>query len=273
MFRIFLLLAIFVSVACDEQTRVVGASPSVLRTATTAGPPTSSAATPAPSATASRAASASPAPSATGSPRPSPSTTALPTVAVPSPSPTPATGDATLGSCGEEGGARPATPGPAVPVVFSNQSGSTLEYLSLDAQGRRVLARSLGTGSYTQNAHVGDVWIVSRGGTCVALYRVTAAALLISQSARQSVIPLYAIAGIISDARGNALAGQTVFIWQPEETACSVLGGSESPGYVVSSTTGPEGRYLMYVSPGSYKIRVRATPGYGSQWWSGKPAG
>jgi hypothetical protein len=137
-----------------------------------------------------------------------------------------------------------------------------------------VLARSLASGtSYTQTAHVGDVWIVSTGGACVALYRVTAAALLITAAQRQSLIPLYAIRGIVTDARtGAALPGQTVFIWQPEESACSVLGGTESPGYVVSSTTGADGRYGVYVTPGDYKIRVRATSGYAPQWWSRKPA-
>jgi hypothetical protein len=159
-----------------------------------------------------------------------------------------------------------------VPLVFRNQSGATLEYLSLDAQGRRVLARSLGSGSYTQQARIGDVWIASRGGTCVALYRVTAAALLISSAQRQSLIPLYAIAGIVTDTRsGAALSGQTVFVWQPEDSACAIIGGSESPGAVVSSTTGTDGKYQVWVTPGDYKIRLRGS-GYASQWWSGKPA-
>ena len=262
--------------ACDETTRVVGASPSAAQTATTAGPPTSAATTAAPTATAART-TTPPGPTATST---ASATTAPPTASssparttAASPTPPPATGAATLGSCADEATARPGTPGPAVPVVFSNQSGATLDYLSLDASGRRVLARSLSTGSYTQQAHIGDVWIASRGGTCVALYRVTAAALLISSATRQSLIPLYAIAGIITDARtGAALSGQTVFIWQPEESACSIIGGSESPGYVVSSTTGPDGTYQVYVSPGDYKIRVRATAGHASQWWSGKSA-
>ena len=48
--------------------------------------------------------------------------------------------------------------------------------------------------------------------------------------------------------------------------------GSESPGSVVSSVTGADGTYRVHVSPGDYKIRVRATSGYASQWWSGKRA-
>ena len=151
--------------------------------------------------------------------------------------------------------------------MFSNQSGATLDYLSLDAQGRRVLARSLTSGSYTQQAHVGDVWIASRGGACVALYRVTAAALLISQASRQSLIPLYEVAGIVTNARtGSAASGQTVIIWQPEATACA----SEA-GAVVSSTTGADGRYRVWVSPGTYKIAVRTSSAYLPQWWSGRP--
>ncbi len=154
-----------------------------------------------------------------------------------------------------------------MPIVFSNQSGGQRDVLSLDAQGRRVLARSLSNGtSYTQSAHVGDVWIVSAGGACVGLYRVTAAALFISQASRQSLIPLYAIAGIVTNARtGSALSGQTVAIWQPETSACA----SEA-GAVVSSITGADGTYRVWVSPGSYKIRVRASAGYVPQWWSSR---
>lgn len=275
MYRVLLLLTIFATVACEEQTRVVGASPSVLQTATTAGPPTSSVT---PTATRTAATTSAPPTAAGTTPPPTPTSSVRTATPAPTPTGTPQGPHDNgtppgLGACADEGAVRPSGAGASVPIVFSNQSGSTLDYLSLDAQGRRVLARSLGGGSYTQTAHVGDVWIVSRAGTCVALYSVTAAALLISQPTRQSLIPLYAIAGIISDGRGSALSGQTVFIWQPEESACSVLGGSESPGYVVSSITGPDGRFIVYVTPGSYKIRVRATTGYASQWWSGKPAG
>jgi hypothetical protein len=110
------------------------------------------------------------------------------------------------------------------------------------------------------------VWVVSAGGNCVALYRVTAAALLISQAARQSLVPLYAIAGIVTNARtSSALSGQTVAIWQPEASACA----SES-GAVVTSVTGADGTYRVWVSPGTYKIRVRASAGYVPQWWSSR---
>jgi hypothetical protein len=156
-----------------------------------------------------------------------------------------------------------------VPIVFSNQSGATRQYFSLDTQGARALTRALASGtSYTQTARLGDVWVVASGTTCIALYRVTAAALVISSVQRQSIVPLYEIAGIVSDARtGAAVSGQTAFIWQPEDSACAVIGGTESPGYVVSSTTGTDGKYSVFVSPGDYKIRLRAAGGYVSQWW------
>ena len=260
---------VLTAVGCDEQTRVVGTTPTPPAiTAPTSSPPSpgaSATSSPTPTRT---AVPSSPAPPSQ-TPRPSATASAPNPTATPAPATPPAAGGpATLGSCTDEATTRPATAGPAVPVVFTNQSGATLDYLSLDAQGRRVLARSLASGSYTQQAHVGDVWIASRGGTCVALYRVTAAALLISSAQRQSLVPLYVIAGIVSDAStGAALSGQTVFVWQPEDSACAVIGGTESPGYIVSSITGPDGKYAVYVTPGDYKIRLRATAGYVSQWW------
>jgi len=285
MYRLLLAAAIVAS-ACEETPRVVGASPSASRTTTTANTPTSSP-TPRTSAPATTAAVASPSPArtATTAPSPTPVPSVPPASASPSASATPGSSPTlapppraapALGSCADEATARPQQTSATVtvPIVFSNQSGATRQYFSLDAQGARVLTRALVSGtSYTQTARLGDVWVVASGATCVALYRVTAAALVISSAQRQSVVPLYEIAGIVTDARtGAALSGQTVFIWQPEESACSVLGGAESSGYVVSSITGADGKYSMFVSSGDYKIRVRATAGHASQWWSLKPA-
>ena len=268
--RALVLVAVLAFAACEETTRIQS-SPSVRPSeivAPTARATTTATATTAPSATPTRTATTAPT-TAAGSPSPSPVTTSAPS---PSPAPTTTTPQGAapaLGSCADEGRLRPelVAPDATVPIVFSNQSGGQRDVLSLDAQGRRVLARSLASGtSYTQTAHIGDVWVMSTGGSCVALYRVTAAALVISQASRQSIVPLYAIAGIITDARtGNAASGQTVTIWQPEASACA----SEA-GAVVSSITGGDGTYRVWVTPGTYKIRVRTTAAYAPQWWSSR---
>jgi hypothetical protein len=269
--RALVLFVVLVLAACEETTRL---EPSPSGRPSEIVAPTARATTPAPTTPAPTTAAPSPSPTRTTTPPPTASSSPAPTTTTPASSPSPAPTAATppgaapvLGACADEPGARPAAPGATVPIVFSNQSGGARDVLSLDAQGRRVLARSLANGAqYTQSARVGDVWIVSAGGACVALYRVTAAALLISQASRQSLVPLYAIAGIVTNARtGAALSGQTVTIWQPDASACA----SEA-GAVVSSITGADGTYRVWVTPGSYKIRVRASAGYVPQWWSSR---
>lgn len=159
-----------------------------------------------------------------------------------------------------------------------NDAGARRDLSALDGNGRRFLARSLAPGdSYTQTTRIGEVYVVTEpGGGCVAVYPVVAAALLIASPTRNSLIPLYAIRGHVTDARsGGALGGQTVFIWKPDESACAIIGGSSSPGYVVSSITATDGTYGVYVTAGDYKVRVRTAAAgqtYAPQWWRGKPA-
>jgi hypothetical protein len=161
----------------------------------------------------------------------------------------------------------------------SNNSGARLDLSSLDAQGRRVPSTTLALGeSYTQAAHVADVWVVSApGGGCVAVYAVVAPALMILSAARTSLLPLYAIRGRVTDAQtGGPLSGQSVFIWTSDESSCAIIGGAGSPGYVVSSITAPDGTYGVYVTAGDYKVRIRTAPvggiAYTPQWWRSKPA-
>ena len=132
--------------------------------------------------------------------------------------------------------------------------------------------------TYTQTAHAGEVWVVSdAGGACVAIQTVVAPALLILSASRVSQVPLYAIRGRVTDAQtGAPLAGQSVFIWMPDESSCAIIGGSGSPGYVVSSITAPDGTYGVFVTRGDYKVRIRTAPvngvTYGPRWWRDKPA-
>jgi hypothetical protein len=150
---------------------------------------------------------------------------------------------------------------------------------SLDAEGRRILSRVLASGeTYTQTASIGDVWVVTEpGGGCVAVVPVVAPALLIVSATRNSLVPLYAIRGRITDARtGNGLPGQTIFVWLSDESSCAVIGGATSPGYVVSAITAADGTYAVYVTAGDYKVRVRTTSVggvmYPPRWWRDKPA-
>jgi len=81
---------------------------------------------------------------------------------------------------------------------------------------------------------------------------------------------------VIDASSGAPLAGQSIFIWQPDESSCAIIGGSGSPGYVVSSITASDGTYLVHVTAGDYKVRVRTAPvggiAYAPQWWRNKPA-
>ncbi|MDQ2953214.1 MAG: hypothetical protein M3R54_13230 [Chloroflexota bacterium] len=165
------------------------------------------------------------------------------------------------------------------PLLVVNDTGARRDLSSLDANGKRVFARSLAPGaSFTQATRSGEVWVITDpAGGCVAVYPVVAAALLIVSPSRNSLVPLYAIRGRATDARsGASLGGQTVFVWQPDEASCAVIGGSGSPGYVVSSITALDGTYSVYVTAGDYKVRVRTSPvggiTYAPQWWRGKPA-
>jgi hypothetical protein len=142
-----------------------------------------------------------------------------------------------------------------------------------------VLAKTLASGeSYTQAAHVGEVWVVSdAGGACVAIQTIVAPALLILSAGRASLLPLFAMRGRVTDAQtGIPLGGQSVFIWTADESSCAIIGGVGSPGYVVSSITAPDGTYGVYVTAGDYKVRVRTSPvggfTYTPQWWRDKPA-
>jgi hypothetical protein len=174
---------------------------------------------------------------------------------------------------------RPQPTAATVPLVFSNESGARREISSLDAQGRRVPARTLEAGqSYTQTANIGAVWLVSAGGACVAITAVVAPALVIVSAGRTSLIPLFAIRGRVTDARsGSPLSAQTVYIWKADDASCAVVGGAGSPGYVVSSISSPAGGYEVYVTAGDYKVRVATSPvggvSFRPQWWKGKVAG
>jgi hypothetical protein len=150
----------------------------------------------------------------------------------------------------------------------------------LDGQGKRVPKRTLQPGeSYAQQAGAGDVWVVTdANGGCVTVHTAVASALLIVSPGRNSIVPLYAIRGRVTDARSGAgLGSQNVYVWQPDDASCAAVGGAGSPGHVVGSITAPDGTYAMYVSPGDYKVRVATTPvggvGYAPQWWRGKPSG
>ena len=128
--------------------------------------------------------------------------------------------------------------------------------------------------SYTQTTRVGEVWVVSvPGGGCVAVYPVVAPALLIVSATRNSLIPLYAIRGRVTDARSaGALGGQTVTVWKPDDVSCA----TGAPGGIVSAITAQDGTYGVHVTAGDYKVRVRtvavAGVAYAPQWWRGKPA-
>jgi hypothetical protein len=166
-----------------------------------------------------------------------------------------------------------------LPLVFLNDTGVRRDVVALDDQGKRMRARSVSAGmSYTAIAYPGEVWVVTdAGGTCTAIQTVVAPTYVILSAARTSLVRLYAIRGSITDASsGSPLAGQSIFIWQPDESACAIIGGSGSPGYVVSSITAPDGTYLVYVTAGDYKVRVRTAPvngtEYAPQWWRNKPA-
>jgi hypothetical protein len=107
---------------------------------------------------------------------------------------------------------------------------------------------------------------------------VVAAALIIVAASRTSVIPLYAIRGRVTDARsGNPLPSQTVYIWSPDDASCAVVGGSGSPGYVVSAISAPDGTYGVYVTPGEYKARIATSAvggiAYAPQWWRNRAGG
>ncbi|MFL5271686.1 MAG: hypothetical protein ACJ79E_06450 [Anaeromyxobacteraceae bacterium] len=165
------------------------------------------------------------------------------------------------------------------PVVFVNDTGVRRDVIALDDRGKRMPGRSVSTGtSYTANAYPGEVWVVTDpGGNCTAIQTVVAPTLVILSATRTSLVRLYAIRGSVTDASSGApLAGQSIFIWQPDESSCAIIGGSGSPGYVVSSITGPDGTYLVHVTAGDYKVRVRTAPvagvAYAPQWWRNKPA-
>jgi hypothetical protein len=167
-----------------------------------------------------------------------------------------------------------------VQLLVVNDAGMRLDVSVLDGQGKRVPKRTLQAGeSYAQQAGAGDVWVVTdANGGCVAIHTAVASALLIVSSGRNSVLPLYAVRGRVTDGRsGTGLPGQTVYVWKADDGSCAVIGGSGSPGNVVSAITAPDGTYAMYVSPGDYKVRIATTPvagvSYAAQWWRGKPSG
>ena len=265
------LLVIAAVTSCGPETvRATGAP-------VTAAPAATTPASTTPPATRTPAATATPNVTATTSTSPAASATPLATAA-PGPSASPAE-TPVLGSCASELALRSQPSSGTAPLLLVNNAGARRDLLSLDANGKRVFAKSLGSGeSYTQTTRVGEVWLVADpGGGCVAIYRVVAPALLIVATARNSLIPLYAIRGRVTDARSGApLPGQTMFVWQPDEASCAIIGGSGAPGYVVSSITAPDGTYGVYVTVGDYKVRVRTAAvtgvNYAPQWWRGKPA-
>lgn len=215
------------------------------------------------------AANTTPIATATTTPKATATASATPTAA----------GNPVLGACASESSLRSQPASTTVPLLVSNNAGARRDLSSLDAIGRRVFAKALAAGeSYTQTARIGEVWVVTEpGGGCVAVYPVVAPALLIVSATRNTLLPLYAIRGRVTDARsGGALPGQTVFIWNPDESSCAIIGGSGAPGYVVSAITATDGTYGVFVTAGDYKVRVRTAPvgsvTYAPQWWRGKPA-
>jgi hypothetical protein len=213
-----------------------------------------------------------------------PSTNTGPATAAPARPTTPATTAAAspaLGECASEPSMRTQifVVDARVPLVFVNNTGARRDVAALDEQGKRLPARTVvASESYTADAFPGQVWVVvDARGTCTAIQTVVAPTLVILSAARTALIPLYAIRGTVTDASTHApLAGQTIFVWQPDESACAIIGGTGSSGYVVSSITATDGTYLVHVTAGDYKVRVRTAPvsgiGYAPQWWRNKPA-
>ena len=167
-----------------------------------------------------------------------------------------------------------------VQLLFINSAGMRLDVSVLDGQGKRLPKRTLQSGeSYAQQGGAGDVWVVSdANGGCITVHTAVANALVIVSPGRNTVLPLYAVRGRVTDARSGAgLPGQNVYVWKADDASCAVIGGSGSPGQVVTSITAPDGTYAMYVSPGDYKVRVATTAvggvSYAAQWWRNKAGG